>query len=148
MRASADPTAEASAKAQEGFSAPTTRVAGIPSFHQGENGLNGVQLSNFSAVRTHADSIAEAATKLQEGSSFPTTAAAQRAGQPGGVHQNRVDPCGVDAAGEPHAAGPYVFGQTAEAPGAMEAIRELSSTVTKFVEAASEKEERTSSAIK
>ena len=52
------PHADFAAKAQEGFSAPTTRVAGIPSFHQGKNGPNGVQLSNFSSVRASADPTA------------------------------------------------------------------------------------------
>ena len=52
------PHADFAAKAQEGFSAPTTRVAGIPSFHQGKNGPNSVQLSNFSSVRTSADPTA------------------------------------------------------------------------------------------
>ena len=43
MRPHADFAAGTSAKAQEGFSVPTTRVTEIPSFHQAEKEPNSVQ---------------------------------------------------------------------------------------------------------
>ena len=74
VRLSADLAADSSAKVQEGFSVPTTRVTEIPSFHQAEKEPNGVQISKNPAVRTSADFAAEASAKAQEGISVPTTA--------------------------------------------------------------------------
>ena len=58
---------------------------------------------------------------------------------------DRVNPCGAPGAGKAQAA---KLADSSSMAGALSAIRDLSTTVSKFVEAASEKEERTSSAIK